>query len=382
MDRPAQDERVQTEKLQDLGDLIADLYEAALDRRLWPDALMRVLKFVGGAAAGLSLADVAGHFGMFYIDEGPDGPDDKISPENAKLVAAFPEEFPAESGRSLQFGGLSRKIVEVGSRAEWKPAQVLFNLSALVDMSAAAGVVGRTPDDVADAEAFDRMQMIAPHVQRAIRIGRLIESRDEMSATFACAFDGLDAAVILVDADGCMLHGNAAARTILAAEEILRVGAGGRLAACGAVAADCSFQKALAAACRSDAVPDATEAAVPLIGRDGVRFVAHLLALKSAAHDDSGVGRAAAAALFVRKVVISVSSASEVIGTAFKLSPAEQRVLTAIVELGGVPTVASALGLSEATVKTHLVHIFKKTGAARQQDLVKLVARYLTPLAS
>ena len=58
-----------------------------------------------------------------------------------------------------------------------------------------------------------------------------------------------------------------------------------------------------------------------------------------------------------------------------------QRVLIAIVEIGGVPEVAAALGVSDATVKTHLGRLFGKTGTARQADLVKLVAGYAMPIA-
>jgi DNA-binding CsgD family transcriptional regulator/PAS domain-containing protein len=331
MNRATRDERERAEEFQELGELVGDMYEAAVDRRRWQDVLTRVARFAGGPAAAVSFADVSAHFVLAYLGQQINGSLDEPSLDHSK--------------------------------------------------PAAAGVLGLAHVGLADTEALERMQMIAPHLQRAIRIGRLIQSRDEMSATFACTFDGLDAAVFLIDSGGRVLHANSAAQAIVTAEEILRVGAGGRLAACSAAEADHAFQKALTAACRGGAQPDAAEAAVPLIGRDGVHFVAHVLPLKSAAQDRGGFDHAAAAALFVRKVVVSVSSASDVIGKAFRLTPAEQRVLTAIVELGGVPTVASALGLSEATVKTHLVHMFRKTGVSRQQDLVKLVARYLTPLA-
>jgi DNA-binding CsgD family transcriptional regulator len=56
-------------------------------------------------------------------------------------------------------------------------------------------------------------------------------------------------------------------------------------------------------------------------------------------------------------------------------------VLVAIVEIGGVPEVAPVLGISETTVKTHLQHVFEKTGVSRQADLVKLVAGFMSPLA-
>jgi DNA-binding NarL/FixJ family response regulator len=55
--------------------------------------------------------------------------------------------------------------------------------------------------------------------------------------------------------------------------------------------------------------------------------------------------------------------------------------LMAIVDVGGVPEIAPVLGISETTVKTHLQHVFEKTGTQRQADLVKIVAGYMSPLA-
>jgi FixJ family two-component response regulator len=52
----------------------------------------------------------------------------------------------------------------------------------------------------------------------------------------------------------------------------------------------------------------------------------------------------------------------------------------AIIEVGGVAQVASALGISDSTVKTHLQRVFEKTGTNRQTDLVTLVAGFKSPL--
>ena len=60
----------------------------------------------------------------------------------------------------------------------------------------------------------------------------------------------------------------------------------------------------------------------------------------------------------------------------------ELRVLLAIVEVGGVPEVAEALGIAETTVKTHLHRTYQKTGINRQADLVKLVAAFSNPLVN
>jgi hypothetical protein len=61
-----------------------------------------------------------------------------------------------------------------------------------------------------------------------------------------------------------------------------------------------------------------------------------------------------------------------------KFDPLNAAYLTLAV--GGVPETAGALGIGDATVKTHLGRLFEKTGAKRQADLVKLVAGFSNPL--
>jgi DNA-binding CsgD family transcriptional regulator len=58
-------------------------------------------------------------------------------------------------------------------------------------------------------------------------------------------------------------------------------------------------------------------------------------------------------------------SPPEIIARAYHLTATELRVLLAIVDVGGVPESAVALGIAESTVKTHLGNLFVKTGARR-----------------
>jgi len=83
--------------------------------------------------------------------------------------------------------------------------------------------------------------------------------------------------------------------------------------------------------------------------------------------------------VFVHEAKLDVPHPLEMIANVFKLTSAEMRVLTMIVQLGSAREVAPVLGISEPTVKTHLQHIFEKTETNRQADLVKLVAGYLSP---
>jgi DNA-binding CsgD family transcriptional regulator len=104
-----------------------------------------------------------------------------------------------------------------------------------------------------------------------------------------------------------------------------------------------------------------------------------VLPLTSGSRRKAGSSYAAAAAVFVRKAGLDTPAAPEVIARLYGLTPSELRVLLAVFESGGVPNVADALGISEATAKTHLRRLFEKTGTARQADLVKLVAGFAAP---
>jgi DNA-binding CsgD family transcriptional regulator len=66
--------------------------------------------------------------------------------------------------------------------------------------------------------------------------------------------------------------------------------------------------------------------------------------------------------------------ALEAVAKRYSLTTSEVRMLETMLRLNGVKAIAEALGLSQATVKTHLHHVFRKTGTNRQKDLVKLVA--------
>lgn len=369
---------------QRLSDLISVVYDAAIDPSLWQSAIERAACFVGGTGAGLFCKDVGVHHAVVPHSFGYQKP---------LPVALFQQIYPAAEGHFL--GDLEQPIattdlMSFGELAkselyrQWGEPQGLVDfLSAVVDrttISAAIfGVFRHQRNGVVDDHARRQMRLIAPHIRRAVLIGRMFEFKAAEVATFVDTLDGLGAGMYLVDAAGRLIHANAAGNAILGASDILS-SVGGRL-----VASDAHIDRALrdvfAAAGQGDAALGIKGIAVPLMGKDGERYIAHALPLTSGARRRAGVANAAAAALFVRKATLAVPSASQAIGSAFKLTPTELRVLLAIVEVGGVPEVAAAFGIADTTVRTHVSRLFEKTGTARQADLVKLVAGYATPLA-
>jgi DNA-binding CsgD family transcriptional regulator len=191
------------------------------------------------------------------------------------------------------------------------------------------------------------------------------------AAPLADVLDGLGAGLFVVDAAGRIVHANAAGRAILRERLVLRA-ADGHLVACENRAA-AALRELLVRAAGSRQEPPA----LPLSAGDDGPFVAHVLSLASEAHPGSG---SALVAVLVHKAAIETHCPPGVIAELYNLTRSEVRVLFAIVQVGGVAETAQALGIAEATVKTHLHRLFGKTGASRQADLVKLVAGFSNPL--
>jgi DNA-binding CsgD family transcriptional regulator len=185
--------------------------------------------------------------------------------------------------------------------------------------------------------------------------------------------------MFLVDADGRVVHANAAGAAMLRRGLALRM-VSGRLAAVDARASP-ALLGAIAAAKGGDTALADRGIAVTLTTRDGERYVVHMLPLTSAERRGASTRRGAVAALLVQKAALELRATSDPIAKAFDLTPTELRVLLAVVEASGVAETAAALGLGQATVKTHLHRLFGKTDTRRQADLVKLVAGFASPLA-
>ncbi len=64
----------------------------------------------------------------------------------------------------------------------------------------------------------------------------------------------------------------------------------------------------------------------------------------------------------------------------FDLSAAEVRTLERLLAGDTLAEVAGKLGIAITTARTHLAHIFDKTGASRQSDLIRLAARFSAPV--
>jgi DNA-binding CsgD family transcriptional regulator len=302
------------------------------------------------------------------------------------LNPMFPTALFFEVGRILTENDIMPKAEFNETRffKEWvRPQGLVDSMAAILEKSATsvAGIaVGRGEQHgLVNDEALRRMGLIVPHVRRAVTIGKVIDLHKVEAAALADTLDGIAAATFLVDANGRLVHANVAGHAMLGDGAVVQT-VGPRLAAIDAQA-DRALCDLVASAENGDAALGARGVSLPLSSRGGERFVAHVLALTAGARRKAGIAHSAAVAVFIRKTELDLPHPLEVISNAYRLTPSEMRVLMLIVQIGGVPEIAPVLGVSETTVKTHLQHVYEKTGTQRQADLVKLVAGYMSPLA-
>lgn len=367
--------------------LTDDIYGAVLDKSRWLDVLRQTTQFVG-AQAGVLLwrSEVSGAADPVYCSFG-------IEPRYAEsYVERYAELDP------VMVAMLSRETGDVASATELIPRSAFVesrfykdwaqpqgwaeSVQANLDKSPTSFVYlslwrNGTSGSV-DRPMMDRLRLLASHLRRAVLVRKFVDRHAAEAATLGDTLDGIGSGLLFVNADAHILEANANGRAMLEQGTLVRAH-GGRL-----VPTDRDAEQGLTEIiCRfasGNAASSVRPASLLLSARAGEPFVAHVLPLIEGMRRRTRSVYTAVAAVFIQKASFNLPSSREIIAKSYKLTPAELRVLFAIVQVGGVPKVSEAMGISVATVKTHLRRLFAKTGTDRQADLVKLVAGYANPL--
>ena len=372
---------------QPLSELIADIYDAAIEPARWPEVLGSARDFVGGLSAAIFAKSLSGTAAGIYHDDGVMDPHYKrlyfekyarIDPSNALHLFAELEQ-PVSTADIMDYDEFHQSRFYL----EWGAPQGLADfLTAPIekrgDWAAMFGVFRHQRHGPVDDSARQRMQLLVPHVRRAVLIGRVVEEGSLQAASFRDTLDGLASGLFFVDGGGRIVHANVAGSEMLA-EGIAVRSSIGRLVTSDRVAT-AALADIFAAAPTGDAAVGTKGISVP-IEAGGDHFVAHVLPLTSGARRGTGRDYAATAAVFVQRAALHTPAAPEVIARTFGLTLSELRVLLTVAQAGGVAETAETLGIAEATVKTHLHRVFAKTGTARQADLVRLLAGFASPLS-
>jgi DNA-binding CsgD family transcriptional regulator/PAS domain-containing protein len=233
----------------------------------------------------------------------------------------------------------------------------------------------KSKGEIGDPEV-ETARLLLPHLQRTVAISRLLDIKSLAASTFQSALDAFAVGVVLTDAELGIVHANAAAAAMISAGASIRSERGALSVRPPAVAA------ALGAAVRQAAENEAA------LGRRGFGIpaeyggaprVLHVLPLRYGELRPGLIPRAVAA-IFVAPAASPAPAPVDALAALFDLTAAEARIFEQIAAGRTTVETAEALGVEITTAKTHLAHIFSKTGTRRQADLVALAAALALPV--
>jgi DNA-binding CsgD family transcriptional regulator len=231
------------------------------------------------------------------------------------------------------------------------------------------------PFEDADVETF---QLYLPHFREAMRVAARLHGLEQRGRTFAAMFDRLRIATLITDRFGQVEFQNEAARIVLARSTALSI-VHGRIVANGG-AANAALHEAIFNAAAGGAENGASRELLRIERPE--RDSGILVSVASSSRQPGAappVGGQLRATLFLCDPEARYEGDAEALQRLFGLTNAEASVMV-LLSAGHAPkAIASQLGRSYETVRSHLKALFAKTGAKTQAELVGLVQTVAPP---
>ena len=380
---------MQQASVEKFSDLIGAIYDCVITPERWTEVLDEICAAFGFATGALSVASLTNMRAGVNAVSGSDlaqmaqngiayGPDIIELWGGVERIQQYPLGEPIVQSQAV------RQEIISGNRyyREWAMPKGLFDAvavglvrdrmmvgNAIFSQHQSAGPIG-------DAQ-LDGLRVLAPHIRRAVTISNLFDMKTVEAATFAATVEALTVGVVLADEDSKIVHANAAATAMLAAGDPI-VERQGRIAVQSA-ATTSTLQSAVAQAAKDEATLGQKGIGIPIPRASGDPLVIHVLPLRRS-HMRSGLNQRAAAALFVASASGPPRLPHDALNQLYDLTPAEIRIFELICEGQTRADISESLGISVSTVKSHLFHVFEKTGCRRQVDLVRLAKSLTFPV--
>ena len=260
--------------------------------------------------------------------------------------------------------------------AEWARPQgledgIILPLRNDASVNASLGLgVHYSREMFTDAE-LDELRLLAPHLRRATTISYLLDTAGKAKVAFASAFDAIPSGVVLVDADLTIIEVNRVAEDMLRrADPICRVG--GKLVVSrpwGPTRLDAAIREA------ADVNAGNGRRGTDVVVRraNGAAATLHIVPVSQEPGD---VPTRATAAIFIADADPASNIVVDAISAFYGLTPAEGKVFERIVLGQSSERIAQDLHIAPSTLRSHLQHIFDKTGSRRRSDLMQVAAQF------
>jgi DNA-binding CsgD family transcriptional regulator len=228
----------------------------------------------------------------------------------------------------------------------------------------------RSTSNFAASDIAD-MQSLVPTIANNLELYHRLRIAEQRYTGLANAIDRLDEGVIVTDAKGHPAFLNARAKCIVAEADSLGL-KDERLEAATPVAS--RRLREVIAAVAAGAVLKGQRLHLTRPLRPPL-----LLSILPLAHGAPVTG-ISQVAIFIKEMGSAVAVDHAAVSEAFRLTKRESDV-AAMMAVGKSPDeIAEALDVRVSTVRTHLIHIFEKTGMRSQAALVALLCRFVEPM--
>ncbi|WP_298256811.1 hypothetical protein [Bradyrhizobium sp.] len=361
-----------TDSFDHLADII---YDAAVDAAEWPRVLQRLASTFGASSAHLSI-EATRSAPARLISFGTD-------PSWDRRYAEYygPRNVAWQRMQQRKLNGIvcDRQVLpkEEFRRSEFyndflRPQdseEILASLAVPQTNTTGAGVVTLWRSERFgpwQSTHIETLTRLTPHLRRAIRVNlRMGELQTEHHLTREALYR-LNSGVILLTEQGTVELINKAAEAVLA-DGALRLE--GRQLAAATASEGTALKQLVANAARGG------DSGSLVIGREGKPCVL-VFAIPARAESCGLIGGARGAIVFLRDLERPLRRCPTAFADHFDLTPAQVALANELLQGGGLAAVARRLGISHATARTHLIHIFQKTGVRRQAELVSLVLEW------
>jgi DNA-binding CsgD family transcriptional regulator/PAS domain-containing protein len=219
-----------------------------------------------------------------------------------------------------------------------------------------------TPDRVRVVDA------LVPHLQQALRSKQLLDDLVHEARDLAEAVDSMRHGVFVVGQGGAVIHANRGAEDIVAAGDGVEV----RSARLGlrVPAADAVLQRSIPEAlghCDSGGRSGSSMLCPRIEGKRS--YVVHVVPFSPSTTDPNQ----SRALVIVIDPDRRTEPCRQLLSCLYGLTKAESEIALRVLDGDGLRPISDEMSLSMATVKTHLQHVFAKTGTHRQAELVRLL---------
>lgn len=355
-----------------LNDLIGRIYDAGSDLAAWRQVLTDICRWAGGDVGQILVFEATAPAPFFNVAVGYD----------AEVHARYLRDYALEDPRLPAWRRLPPTVQPCHHVVDpdWFDRQ---DFGAFLDengcrwtmaaidpaFDGVAGMSVRRPrrDGPFTPDEVRRFDLLVPHIRRSLVLLQRIEGLAGRARVAEDVLDRFDRAVVLLGADGRVVHVNAMADQLFESGRLqLR---GRRLQS-----ADPGEATALRGLIAATLEPGPRSHGVRLLAGGGT--AAPLIASGCRLPDRRPAAFAepqAVAALFLTPNGGGRDDLGHVLPALFGLSRAEVRLAAALHEGFSLSEIAEQLELSRETLRTQLRSVFDKTGTRRQGTLIRLL---------